>query len=78
MERATYEVRGMTCEHCREAVTNGLSHLPGVRSVTVDLDAGTAEVGSDAPLDPEAVGHALDEAGYELAGSTGSPGAADS
>ncbi len=74
----TYRVQGMTCEHCREAVTNELSHLPGVRSVDVDLDTGDVAVVSDAPLDPEAVRHAVDEAGFELTGEPGLGGASSS
>jgi len=32
-----YKVRGMTCNHCKATVENGLSQLSGVRSVQVDL-----------------------------------------
>jgi len=58
----------MTCDHCKEAVTNELSHLEGVRAVDVDLGTGRVEVESDSPLDPEAVRRAVDEAGFDLAG----------
>jgi copper chaperone len=71
MTTATYQVTGMTCEHCVRAVTGELGSLDGVREVTVDLhpDGESAvTVSSDAPLTAEAVAAALDEAGdYHLA-----------
>jgi copper chaperone CopZ len=63
----TYAVTGMTCEHCVRAVTGGLTALPGVADVRVDLGTGAVTVTSDAPLPDHAVRAALDEAGYELA-----------
>ena len=72
MTSATYQVTGMTCEHCVHAVTGELGNLGGVREVTVDLRPGGASavtVTSDTPLPAAAVDAALDEAGdYQLAG----------
>jgi copper chaperone len=62
-----YSVAGMTCGHCAAAVTEEISRLPGVSTVSVDVAAGTAEVTSDVPLDDEAVRAAVEEAGYQLA-----------
>lgn len=67
----TYQITGMTCAHCVSAVSQELSALPGVREVEVDLGAGTARVTSDAVLPLDEVRHAVDEAGYELAGIDG-------
>jgi copper chaperone CopZ len=64
----TYTIQGMTCEHCVNAVGSELRALPGVAGVQVDLAAGTATVTSEAPLDPDAVRAAVDEAGYEVVG----------
>ena len=71
MNEATsrYEIDGMTCGHCVDAVTQEVSALPGVESVHVDLVAGgtsTVTVTSTTPLDRSAVAAAVDEAGYEL------------
>jgi copper chaperone CopZ len=69
---ARYTVSGMTCGHCVSAVTEELTALPGVSSVTIDLVAGgssTAVVTSESPLTDEQVRAAVDEAGYELVGS---------
>jgi len=65
---ATYQVTGMTCDHCVRAVTTELIMLPGVRSVDIDLGEGAVTVTSDDPLDPEVVREAIDEAGYVLEG----------
>lgn len=67
----TYQITGMTCAHCVSAVSQELTALPGVREVEVDLGAGTATVTSDAVLPLDEVRHAVDEAGYQLAGIDG-------
>jgi copper chaperone CopZ len=70
MATETYQVTGMTCEHCAHAVTGELKILDGVSDVRVDLNPGGASavtVISDAPLATEVVAAALDEAGdYHL------------
>jgi copper chaperone len=71
MMSATYQVTGMTCEHCVHAVTEELTNLGGVTGVTVDLVPGgrsAVAVTSQAPLPEHTVVAALDEAGdYQLA-----------
>jgi copper chaperone CopZ len=67
---ATFDVVGMTCDHCVHAVTQEVSGLPGVRDVTVDLvpeGRSHVHVTSDAALDRAAVAAAVEEAGYTLA-----------
>jgi copper chaperone len=72
MTSATYQVTGMTCEHCVRAVTGELENLDGVREVAVQLvpeGSSTVTVISEEPLPAGAVAAALDEAGdYRLAG----------
>jgi copper ion binding protein len=63
----TAHVQGMTCEHCVRAVHDELARLPGVTAVDVDLATGRVDVVADAPVDHDALRHAVDEAGYELA-----------
>ena len=63
-ESVTYRVPGMTCEHCKAAVTEELSAATGVESVAVDLEAKLVQV-NGAPLDDAALRAAIDEAGYE-------------
>lgn len=67
-----YLINGMTCSHCVTSVTEELSALPGVESVKVRLNAGGTSqvmVESSDELDLDAVRSAVDEAGYELAGT---------
>lgn len=65
----TYTVRGMTCGHCVNAVTEDLLSIMGVTDVDINLVEGgdsTVRVTSTDPLDPTRVRVAIDEAGYEL------------
>ena len=62
----TYDVQGMTCEHCVSAVSAEPAKLSGVHEVDVDLDTGKVTVISDTDLEVDAVQAAVDEAGYEL------------
>lgn len=71
MASETYQVTGMTCEHCAHAVSDELRNLTGVSDVSVELNPGgqsAVTVTSAAPLTADAVAAALDEAGdYQLA-----------
>ena len=69
---STYSVNGMTCGHCVTAVTAELTRLPGVHDVRVELPTGAIVVVSDGPLPFDEIRVAVDEAGYELAGVSGS------
>lgn len=62
----TYVVKGMTCQHCADAVTEEISELAGVTGVDVHVDAGRVVVTSDTPVDTVAIAAAVSEAGYEL------------
>ncbi len=62
----TLSVPSMTCGHCVAAVTEGVTPLPGVDTVDVDLDTKLVLVrGTD--LDREAVVAAIDDAGFDVA-----------
>ena len=62
----TYTVPGMSCGHCRAAITEEVEQVAGVAAVEVDLDAKKVTV-SGSGLDDVAVRGAIDEAGYEIA-----------
>ncbi|WP_405143209.1 cation transporter [Sphaerisporangium sp. NBC_01403] len=61
-----FEVEGMTCAHCRRAVTEQIAAVDSVGSVTVDLAAGTVTVTASRPVDRADIAAAVDEAGYVL------------
>ena len=57
------DVLGMSCGHCKAAIELALHQLPGVREVSVDLEAKRVIVrGHD--LDPPQIRAAIDAAGY--------------
>jgi copper chaperone len=66
MPSRTYTVPGMSCEHCRAAVTAEVAAVAGVTAVDVDLDAKRVSVRGE-PLDDAAIRAAIDEAGYDVA-----------
>jgi copper ion binding protein len=66
MSTTTYQVTGMTCGHCVQAVTTEVTAIDGVTDVQVDLESGRVDVTGENVTD-EAVRAAVDEAGYALA-----------
>jgi copper chaperone len=66
MSEITYTVPGMSCEHCKHAVTSELQAVIGVEEVDVDLETKLVIVRGD-ELDDAALRAAIDEAGYEAA-----------
>ena len=60
----TLSIPGMSCGHCEAAVKSEVGNVPGVSSVSVDLDSKDVVVAGDA-LDIDALIAAVDEAGYE-------------
>jgi copper chaperone len=66
MSTLTYQVTGMTCGHCVQAVTTEVSAIDGVTDVQVDLESGRVDVTGEGVTD-EAVRAAVDEAGYAVA-----------
>jgi copper ion binding protein len=63
----TYDVVGMTCDHCVRSVTAEVSALESVCEVHVDLAAGQVHVTAHEPLATELLREAIEEAGYQLA-----------
>ncbi|HLT58690.1 MAG: copper ion binding protein [Limnochordales bacterium] len=70
METKVLRIQGMSCQHCRQAVTDALQKIAGVAAVEVDLDQGTATVRFDpAQASEAAMKEAVAEAGYEVVDS---------
>ena len=64
--QTTYSVPGISCGHCRTAITGEVTQVAGVSAVEVDLDAKTVTIiGSG--FNDGAVRDAIDEAGYDIA-----------
>lgn len=64
-ETIAYSVPGVSCEHCRGAITQEVGAAAGVEAVDVDLEGKTVTVrGSD--LDDVELRAAIEEVGYEV------------
>lgn len=67
MGRHVFEVPGISCGHCRMAIETQVAGVPGVDRVTVDVERKLVEIEGNAGS-PDVVA-AINEAGYEVAGS---------
>ena len=63
-EQLTYIVPGVSCGHCKGAITEEVEKVRGVHSVEVDLGAKVVMIRGEG-LDDQALRAAIDEAGYE-------------
>ena len=67
MTRKTWNVRGMSCQHCVTAVRQAAGSVPGVTRVEVSLEQGVVSFeypeGSEAPA---SVKQAIEAQGYEV------------
>ncbi|MGD9932186.1 MAG: heavy-metal-associated domain-containing protein [Dehalococcoidia bacterium] len=59
-----FNVTGMTCDHCVNAVTNAVKELDGVSGVSVSLEGKSAVV-TGTVVDATKVIAAIEEEGYE-------------
>jgi len=69
-ETLIYSVPGVTCEHCRSAITREVRLVAGVESVEVDLGRKRVTVVGENVSDA-ALRAAIDEAGYDVADDAG-------
>lgn len=67
MENKVFRVPGMTCGHCKMAVTQAVKGLAGVERVEVDLGSKNVTVSFDAGRVTEKdIRAAIEEAGYDV------------
>ena len=67
MEKTTIKIEGMSCDHCVQAVTGAVSALPGISSVRVDLEGGSAAVEYDpARSDIQKIKAAIEDQGFDV------------
>ncbi len=68
METKVFHVPGMTCGHCKMAVSQAVKGLAGVDTVDVDLATKRVTVSFDpGRVDERAIRAAIEEAGYDVA-----------
>ena len=64
---AVLSVQGMSCNHCKRAVEQGVKSLPGVLSAEVDLERAELTVAYDGDLTgAESIRVAVEEAGFTV------------
>ncbi|HET8744829.1 MAG TPA: cation transporter [Ramlibacter sp.] len=61
----TFQVTGMTCNHCVGAVTEAVKSVDPQAEVKIDLPSGKVEVQSQ--QDRGAIARAIEEEGYKVA-----------
>jgi copper chaperone CopZ len=66
MQTLIYSVPGISCDHCRTAITGEVTKVAGVSAVDVDLQDKLVTVTGDG-VEDAAVREAIDEAGYDIA-----------
>jgi copper ion binding protein len=60
-------VEGMTCNHCKAAVTKAVEGVSGVESVDVNLENKEVKINHSEVTSIEAVKEAIEDQGYDLA-----------
>ena len=65
MSDLTFNVPGMSCGHCENAVKTEVGAVKGVANVAVDLGSKVVTVTGEG-LDRDAIVAAIDEAGFEV------------
>jgi copper chaperone len=60
------KVEGMSCGHCKDAVTNNLLELDGVASVDVNLEEKTVTINHSATVSVKTLSKKIEEQGYDV------------
>ena len=67
MSNQTFQVQGMTCQHCVKAVEQALAQVAGVQTVAVDLNQAQVTVDfDDTQTNAQALAQAIAEEGYSV------------
>ncbi|RYL93020.1 copper chaperone CopZ [Sporolactobacillus sp. THM7-4] len=67
MAERTLEVKGMSCGHCKMAVSGALKNLEGVSDVSVDLKTGKVDVNyDDSKVNFDQMKEAVEDQGYDV------------
>ncbi|MGE5340028.1 MAG: heavy-metal-associated domain-containing protein [Candidatus Omnitrophota bacterium] len=61
----TFKVPDMSCAHCKMRITDALEEIPGVLSVSIDLDAKKVMVETSETLTKEQLIERMNDEGYE-------------
>ncbi|MCD8340443.1 MAG: heavy metal translocating P-type ATPase, partial [Burkholderiales bacterium] len=70
MKKFKLVIDGMMCNHCTNTVAKGLSSIPGVSDVSVDLNTKTAEGEVENDVSLQTLSDAVDKLGYKVTSAT--------
>lgn len=59
-------VQGITCDNCKKKLIKALMAVPGVESVSVDIDSSTVTWTEKARVNLEILKEAIDDAGFDV------------
>ena len=65
MTTERFQVPGISCQHCVNAITREVSAVPGVKTVAVALENKTVTVEHSDDVNTGAIVAAINEAGYD-------------
>ena len=66
MKTETFNVPGISCQHCVNAIAGEVGGLEGVKDVQVGLDDKMVRVQAEERVSRESIVAAIQEAGYEV------------
>jgi mercuric ion transport protein len=70
LTQVKFDIKGMTCEGCENAIMASIKKLEGIQEVTASHTAGESVVRFDSTLvSPLLISEAIAAAGYEVIGS---------
>jgi copper chaperone len=61
-----FKVEGMSCNHCKMAVTKALMNDDRITEVDVNLESKVVEIHTDSDIDMQEIKRIVDEAGYTV------------
>lgn len=64
----TIHIEGMACGHCTARVEKALRGVPGVTEAAADLEAKSATVTLNTPVDDEVLKATVEAEGYQVTG----------
>lgn len=67
MTTTEFQVTGMSCGHCENAIREEVSQIAGITDIAVSATSGRLTVTTTGAVDEAAVIAAVDEAGYKAA-----------
>ncbi len=60
------QIKGMSCQHCVQAVTEALEKLSGLQNISVNLEHGQASFENSENLDEQTIKNAIVQIGFEV------------